>query len=74
MLRKCGEILEEEEEIEYPKPEELENISEVEKYIQYDDRWFLNSIFRAKNPKVKTIASMIKKQKTLFGSLFACHI
>ena len=63
MLRKCGEILEEEKEIEYPKPEELENISEVEKYIQYDDRWFLNSIFQAKNPKVKTIASMIKNRK-----------
>ena len=61
MLRKCGEILKDG--LEYPEPKELESSSEVEKYVQYDDRWFLNSIFQAENPKVKTIANMIRNRK-----------
>ena len=62
MLRKCGEILKEEG-LEYPKPEELGNTLKVEEYAQCDDRWFLNLIFQAKNPKIKTIANMIRNRK-----------
>ena len=61
MLRKCGEILRDD--LQYPKPTEFVDVSTIEKYINYDDRWFLNSIFQSNNNKVKTIASMIKSRK-----------
>ena len=61
MLLKCGEILKDD--LGYPKLEELEDNSKVEAYVECDDRWFLNSIFRSQNRKVKTIADMIKNRK-----------
>lgn len=61
MLSKCGSILKDE--LNYPKLEEIENNSRVNEYSEFDDRWFLNSIFKSQNPKVKIIAEMIKKRK-----------
>ncbi len=64
MLRRCGEILMENDLLEYPKLNDLESSSGIEKFIQCDDRWFLNQIFKKSNPdKVKTIADMIKNRK-----------
>ena len=61
MLQKCGEILKEE--LNYPELKDLKNDSEIEKYVKYDDRWFLNSIHKSENSVVKSIADMIRKRK-----------
>lgn len=61
MLSKCGEILKEE--LNYPEPKDLTNSAEIEKYVKYDDRWFLNSIHKSENSVVKSIADMILKRK-----------
>ena len=63
MLRKCGEILKNAGGIKYPEINELDSSQEIEKYTQYDDRWFLNLIFQSSNPKVQIIADMIKKRE-----------
>ena len=63
MLRKCGEILKNTGEIKYPEINELDSSQEIEKYTQYDDRWFLNLIFQSSNSKVQIIADMIKKRE-----------
>ena len=66
MLHKCGEIIKDD--LEYPTLKELENSSGIQKYIECDDRWFLNSIFQSSNRKVMTIANMIKNRKPYLES------
>lgn len=61
MLRKCGEILKDD--LQYPKPRELDNDAVVDKYVKCDDMWFLNSILQSSDSRVKTIASMIKNRR-----------
>ncbi len=61
MLHKCGEMLVDK--LEYPQLKDLESNSGVDRYVECDDRWFLNSIFRSDHPKVRTIADMIKNRK-----------
>ena len=61
MLRECGEMLKND--LNYPTPKDLDDDSVVEEYAEYDDRWFLNSIFRSQNSAVRTIADMIRRRK-----------
>lgn len=63
MLQKCGKILVEENNLKYPKPNDLKNPSKIKDYVQYDDRWFLNLIYKSSNPQIKVIADMIKNRK-----------
>ena len=63
MLQKCGKILVEKDELEYPKPDDLKKPSKMDDYIQYDDRWFLNLIYKSRNLQIKVIAGMIKNRK-----------
>ncbi|RNJ77977.1 MAG: HD domain-containing protein [Nitrosopumilus sp. H13] len=63
MLWMCAKILKEQKALDYPSLDDLENDSGISKYIQRDDRWFLNEIFGSKDPRVVIIADMIKKRK-----------
>ncbi|MDE0267189.1 MAG: HD domain-containing protein [Thaumarchaeota archaeon] len=64
MLWKCSEIMKEDGLLHYPSIKELEEGEDgIQEYIKRDDRWFLNQIFNAKNPKVVRIADMIKARK-----------
>lgn len=66
MLWKCSELMKDEGLLDYPTIEELRNGSRIEDYIKRDDRWFLNQIFGAKNPRIAHIANMIKNRKPYF--------
>lgn len=61
MLWKCGKILKDKGMLEFPLLKELETTDGIAKFVECDDRWFLNKIFDKDNPEeVKTIANMIK--------------
>ncbi len=63
MLQECGKILVEQGDLQYTKPDSLKEPSKIDHYVQYDDRWFLNSIYKSRNPQIKVIAGMIKNRK-----------
>ena len=63
MLWKCSEIMKNEKLLDYPTIKELEDGSRIEDYIKRDDRWFLNQIFSATDPRIMCIADMIKNRK-----------
>lgn len=63
MLQECGKILVEQGDLEYPKPDDLKEPSKIDQYVQCDDRWFLNSIYKSRNPQISVIANMIKNRK-----------
>lgn len=64
MLWKCGELLMENELLEYPRLRDLESNFGIKEYLKRDDRWFLNLIFDESNPlEIKNIATMIKERR-----------
>lgn len=65
MLWKCGEILKDKEILEIPSLKDLATENGLDNFLQCDDRWFLNKIFRKDNPpEVQTIAEMIKNRRS----------
>jgi hypothetical protein len=67
MLWKCGEILKTTGKLDVPTLDELKTTEGQDKFLQCDDRWFLNKIFQNNNPtEVQTIANMIKNRKPYY--------
>ena len=63
MLWKCSEILRNKGIISYPKIEELNTKEVCDKFVKYDDNWFLNLLYQEDNPEeVQTIAKMIRNR------------
>ena len=64
MLRKCGQILKDRGLLDIPTLDDLKTKEGQEKFLSFDDRWFLNRIYRDDNPQeVKDIANMIKNRE-----------
>jgi len=73
MLWKCGEILKEKGLLNFPTLDEIKNEAGQNKFVECDDRWFLNMISQSENPQeVKAISKMIKERKPFLETYCGC--
>ena len=63
MLEKCGELLKDQNKFDYVRLEDLKSSDTIKEFIEQDDRWFLNQVFDSDLPRVRQIATLIKKRK-----------
>lgn len=63
MLEKCGELLKDQNKFNYVRLEDLKSSDTIKEFIEQDDRWFLNQVFDSDLPRVRQIATLIKKRK-----------